>query len=116
MQRYGYRSWTTSTQGGGTASQPVAWHEPLYVAMALYIWYDVNEAKRNKREMPYVLVLGCLTCTVAPLEDFLSWLFEGDGVQMATVDSSRGRTASIVHFAKHRRTVGEVATVFLSRT
>ena len=61
-------------------------------------------------------MLGCLTCTVAPLKEFLAWLFDPDEVQVATVDSSRGRTASIVHFAKHRRTVGEVATAFLSRT
>ena len=104
LLRKQWRSWRQKAQGGEKAPRPVAWHENLYHAMAVQIYYDVQWAKGRRHEMPCVLVLGCLTRTVGPLKEFLSQLFK-DEVEVATVDSSRGRTASIVHFLKHR--IGE---------
>ncbi len=87
-------------------TRPVAWHENLYHAMANHIYYDVEWAAANdSKVMPRALVLGCLHRTVGPLKAFLSQLFKEEEVEVATVDSSRGRMAPIVHFVKHRRTV-----------
>ena len=91
-----------------------SWHRPLYFTMAAQIHEHLKWAKANTiKDKPYVLVLGYLHRTVGPFKAFMSSIFSSDevnvaipdGLDVTTVTSSHGRTPSILHLFKHRRTI-----------
>ena len=94
------RWWQRQGQGkGGGVHQLVAWHQNLYSAMAIQIYYVMVLAKANNiKEKPYVLVFDCLHRVIGRLKAFLSHMCTDEEVDVAAVDSLRGRTVPILHF------------------